>query len=266
MTIDAVHGVVYSASRDLFNHRNLLDIETFSTYLANRPPYGPLATSIVNGNDALTLDDSTFAAAEAALIARKLEHCVTLFVNGYNISSGMPYSFSRLNAALDDACRVCIEYEGKHFDLQTTTGKQVFRKAVKSKLLMISEEDGRQDFITTIGQLLGVRDIVIPPYLLPITERDLNHLMSKGVDIQNHGWMHAGIAALTPASLSDNIHLGQKWLQSRGTTADMYAIPNGDGLPSVNSPKLWKAWFLLDDSLPIGEVRPGVFNRRTLLV
>lgn len=266
MSIDATHGIVVNANDEKFVHRNLLDAEGFAGYLRRRPrPYGPLLSAMMNHGDALTIDDSTVAAAQAARLARHLGHQVTLFVNGYNVVRKEPYFFSRLNSALDNASLQTIFFEGRAWNITDRHGKGHFRQAVKRRLSNIRDEAARDEFVTNIGRLLGQEDISVPPYLQVISEDELRVLKALGVDIQNHGWTHARIGSLSSEAHSEDIRLGREWLRdSCDVEAEYYAVPNGDGLPFWDNSPHYRAWFLLDDSRLSGEISPGVFGRKTL--
>ena len=268
MSIDAIHGVVAYPSNKKFVDRNLLDTEGFTDYLRKRTrPYCPLASAISGGGDALTLDDSTVAAAEAARLACCLGHAVTLFVNGYNIVMKKPYLLSRLNVLLDNTNLQTVRFEGQVWNISDLGGKQGFRRLVKSRLVRMRTEHARDQFVTAIGRLLYQEDICVPSYLQVITETELRELKSVGVDIQNHGWTHAPAASLTSETHSENIRRGREWLRHAcSVEAEYYAVPNGNGLPPCEHSPHYSAWFLLDDRWPPGEIFPGVFSRTNLIL
>lgn len=266
--IDATHGVVPAADVTLFTHRNLIDTDRFVTQLRNRRrPYVPLNACLKGEGDALTIDDSTYAAMQAARLAREHGHAVTLFVNGYNIRENKPYYFSRLNAALDGAKVEAVIYEGCEYDLRARAAKQRFRSSVKMRLAQVGTELDRENFVCEIGALLGIDDIVVPLFLQPITSADLMQLGAGGVDIQNHGWTHAPVGALPPEAYAANIQRGREWLhETCNADADLFAAPNGDGLPLWHTSPHYRTWLLHDGARPLGKLAPGLFNRRTLSV
>jgi len=268
VSIDTTHGIVSAADVTLLTHRNLMDADQFVTHLRNRElPYVPLDACLRGEGDALTIDDSTFAAMQAARVAREHGHAVTLFLNGYNIVERKPYHFSRLNAALDGAEVENILYEGRKYDLRASAAKQCFRSIVKTRLAQLGSDQDRQDFVTEIGVLLGIEQIVVPPLLQPITSADVMELAANGVDLQNHGWMHAPVGALSPEGYAANIRRGREWLREIcGAKADLFAVPNGVGLPLWHASPHYRAWLLLDETRPLGELAAGLFNRRTLPV
>lgn len=265
-TIDTTHGIVEAPRPDRFIYRNLLDRQRLADHFRRRTqPYVPLAEAIIQGGDAFTLDDSTVTAADAARLARAHGHAVTLFINGYNIVHAQPYFFSRLNVALDETDRKAVAYRGQNYDLSTTEGKERFRGVIKRQLSRLGQEEQRQALVTEVGKLLGLDSITVPPFLRPITLAELRGLVALGVDIQNHGWSHVRVGGLPPDEHAEEIRRGRAWLQQTcGIEADLFAIPNGDGLPFWRQSPHYRAWFLLATGIPLGEVAPGIYNRQTL--
>src|SRR5262245_51689881 len=232
MFVDTTHGAVAAASPALFAHRNLLDLGGLETFLRRRArPYVPLAACLRGEGDAFTLDDSTRAAADAARLARRLGHAVTLFINGWNIQHATPYFFSRLNVALDNASVPLVRFRGAHHDLQGPGGKERFRALVKSRLARLGAEQDRQDLVSEVARRLGVEDLLVPDHLRPLTLAELKQLAAEGVDIQNHGWTHVQAGALPLPAHAADIRAGREWLRMHvGSEADAFAVPNGDGL------------------------------------
>jgi hypothetical protein len=46
--------------------------------------------------------------------------------------------------------------------------------------------------------------------------------------------------------------------------ADLFAVPDGAGLPLWHASQDYNAWLLLDGHRPLGMLAPGLYNRRTL--
>jgi hypothetical protein len=266
MIIDATHGIVENADAGLFTHRNMIDANAFEQHLRTvEQPYRPLRSVLMGEGAALTIDDSTVAAAEAAVMARRLGHAVTIFINGFHVAERRPYFFSRLNVALDATRSAAFEYDGVSWDLSHGVSKARFRRAIKKKLAAIGDETRRDVFVTEIAAMLGVRTDLVPRHLCVITENELRALLSLGVDIQNHGWTHSRVGSLSPEAHTEDIRKGREWIRAIcGIEADLYAVPNGDGLPPESAFEHCRAWFLLDDCHPRGEVSPGVYGRLTL--
>ena len=266
MTIFATHGIVGGALPSRFVDRNLLDTQLFINHLrSRREPYVSLSDCLDGKGDALTLDDSTVAAADAARLAQHLGHKVTLFVNGFHVASARPYFFARLNVALDSAVKRRITFKGKKWLVDTTPNKEAFRVAVKGELATIGKEDNRDELVTEVAHLLGISEVTVPHHLKTITEEQLKDLVRLGIDIQNHGWTHTRRGALPAEEHELDIRKGRQWLQEVcATEAHYYAIPNGDGLPFVHDFTNYSAWFLLSDIFRNVKLPARVFNRTTL--
>src|SRR5436305_10912577 len=113
-----IHGVVRSVDLERFGHRNLLDAERFRRFLEMRTPkFVDLDEALAGSGAALTIDDSTTAAADAAELCRASGHAVTLFVNGRNIARQQSYWFALLNAVVDGCTHESIHLEGERFGL-----------------------------------------------------------------------------------------------------------------------------------------------------
>ncbi len=266
IVIDTTHGVAPGANSSLFVHRNLLDRDRFATYLRGRKPaYVSLAACLEGEGDALTIDDSTVAAADAARLARENGHAVTLFVNGYNIAFGKCYPLARLDAALDARRVDNISYDGSVYGLRLTSQAREFRAQVKERLLRLRSEQEREDLVSDIGRLLGLEEIIVPAFLQPIRNSELIELANCDVDIQNHGWTHMTAGMVPADEYAGNIRRGRQWLnETCGARADLFAVPNGACLPPWHASEEYSAWLLLDGCRPPGMLAPALYNRRTL--
>src|SRR5438045_1839574 len=115
MAIYTMHGVVRDLCVNCFVHRNMLDELQFVDYLnRRRSAFVGVEDALRGVGDALTIDDSTEAAARAAYLAREYGHQVTLFINPYNVENCSPYFFSVLNVALDLCCISQLTINGIH--------------------------------------------------------------------------------------------------------------------------------------------------------
>jgi hypothetical protein len=263
--MDAIHGIVESPDALRFVHRNLLDATDFAGYLRQRPPYVSLERSLLGEGDSLSIDDSTVAAADAARLVRRLGHDVTIFLNGWNIVEGTPYCFSGFNAVLDETRVNQVTSEGTLHDLRTARGKQSFRRSVKLQWMAIASESDREELIAGIGRMLGIDSIVVPPHLSPLTPEQVRELIDIGVDVQNHGWIHVRMSAISADAQAENILLGREWLRSEyGVESSFVATPYGGDIPPWNTSPHYKAWFLLDSTLTIEQHPADVFSRATL--
>jgi peptidoglycan/xylan/chitin deacetylase (PgdA/CDA1 family) len=266
VVIEATHGVVPALDATRLTHVGLIETDMFIAQLRKRSrPYVSLDACLRGEGDALTIDDSTRAGLEAARLARKYGHEVTFFLNAYNIAEETPYFFARLSAALDITKAEIVAFEGDEYNLETVAGKQRFRAAVKGRLAQLGSDQDCQDFVSEIGLLLGIDEIVVPEWLRPITTAEVRELAAEGVAMQNHGWTHLLVGGLSPNAYADNIRRGREWLQDVcGAEADFFAVPNGDALPLWQTSADYRAWLMLDGKRRFGQLAPGVFNRRAL--
>jgi len=263
--IDCTHGIVADHNATLFTHRNLLHAAKFERFLERHAPYVSIVDALQGNGDALTIDDSTVTAADAARLARRHGHAVTLFVNGYNVMANEPYFFSRMALALDTATAEQVWFDGTEYTLASTASKAYFRAAVKRRLARLGSEEERQSLVRALAQLMGGDVDEVPAHLRPLTLAELQELRDSGVDLQSHGWTHVRVGALDADAHAADIGRNYDWLREElGVDAHMFAVPNGDGLPLWPSSPYYSLWLLLDGSRPYGEVAPGVFNRRTL--
>ena len=93
---------------------------------------------------------------------------------------------------------------------------------------------------------------------------EVQELLDLGVEIQNHGWTHTRVGALDPVGHLADIRRGRDWLSATfGVPGDIYAVPNGDGMPVPGYFEACRAWLLLDAKTP-GRTSRGVVNRKTL--
>jgi len=185
--ITMMHGIAENLQPGRrFVHCDLHDWHAFEYALRDRSTRGasyvPLRDAIQGQGDALTIDDSTVAAANAARMARKHKQPVTLFVNGMHIAERVPYWFARINAALDAAPPRKMTC-GKHaLDLRKKKDKNRWRGIVKRDVLREATERGRQAVAAKAIKTLGLDPdrVILPRYLESITATDLQELAALG--------------------------------------------------------------------------------------
>jgi peptidoglycan/xylan/chitin deacetylase (PgdA/CDA1 family) len=264
-----MHGVAANLQPGRrFVHRNLLDWYEFEYAMRHRKERGenfvPLREAMADSiKEALTVDDSTVAAANAARLARKHGQPVTLFVNGQNIVERLPYWFTRINASLDAAPERRVAYGKTTFDLRRVQDKARLRGLVKREAVHAPSEGRRQAILVELESLLGVHDIVLPRYLEIITIEELRELAAIGVDVQNHGWTHTHAAVLSPGEHADSIARGRAFVREHsGCDGEFYAPPYGNA-PSGKPPHC-EACFLAKS----GTHRPeeGLYDRTPLVL
>jgi glycosyltransferase involved in cell wall biosynthesis len=261
------HGVVARPAPDTLADRNLLAHEAFARFLGRRPvPFGRLEDATAGARDALTVDDGTLAARDAALLARETGHAVTLFLNPFNVETGTPYWFSRLDVAVDRATRPSCRVDGHELSLSHPAGRRELRSAVRARIRRLTTEELRRDAVDTLAADLGVRDLTLPAHLAPVSPRDVGTLVAAGVRIENHGWTHLDPESCPREALWLDIARGREWLAERaGSDGRAYAVPFGESPPPAEPPDgLVDVWYLASPAIPAGRGAGRVFNRRAL--
>ena len=129
-----MHGVVPSVDSQRFAFRNLFEVAAFEDWLRAAPPCVSLDRAIAGRGTALTIDDATKAGADAALLARRLGHQVSLFVNPAQVLSGEPYTFVVLNALMDAITDAAYVFEGQRVRTVGAGDRQTLRRVIKKKL------------------------------------------------------------------------------------------------------------------------------------
>src|SRR5688572_10557560 len=96
-----LHGVAPDVNSRRSIYRNIADEAALSSILSSRPQFVPLTAAVAGEGDALTVDDATRCSADAALLARRYGHAVTLFVNPDHVDPPRPHSFHLLSVLMD---------------------------------------------------------------------------------------------------------------------------------------------------------------------
>jgi glycosyltransferase involved in cell wall biosynthesis len=262
----AMHGAVERPATDSFVDRNMLDRETFARFLAKRPlKFGSLEQAIDGASDALTIDDATNAAFDAALLARESGHGVVVFLNPFNLDNGAPYWFCLLDVVLSRTSSASYRFEGHDIALSHPAGKKRLHSAIKSRICALPTEETQRTAILELAESLGVRDLELPTALASMSRRAVEQLVAAGVRIENHGWTHRHPDSGPPEAMWRDIARGQSWLrQHLGIHSRAYAVPFGESPPPAGMPEhLVDMWYLAR-SQPIGRVGEHIFNRSTL--
>ena len=265
-TLYAMHGVVGHATPGHFSHRNLLDITEFGRFVRARPErFVSLTDALAGRGDALTIDDGTRAAADAALLARAAGHCVTLFVNPWNVLTGRRYPFLCLNVLLDHAPTSVAGPGGDRIDLSSGPARVRFRRMVKERLRGCRDHAEQEAVIDSVAAQFGEGMVPFPPHLETLGRGELDALWSEGVEIGNHGWMHVDPAALAPEHIHEPVIRGRVWLEEAyQCPAPFFAVPFGETCQEPSGAGPDTVLFLVHDALPAGRVAPGVHNRVNL--
>jgi peptidoglycan/xylan/chitin deacetylase (PgdA/CDA1 family) len=262
--IFAMHGVAETPRYDRITDCNLTGRRAFEQFLSGRAaPFVALEEALRDAGDALTIDDATRAAADAAQLALARGHAVTLFVNPYNVERRTPHFFTLLDAAVDASRARQAEWDGAAFDLRGREGKWAYRLRIKQELRSVRTERARRSIVDRAARELGCAAPVCPRYLATLSKGDLLALQRAGASIENHGWTHAEPAALPAEELCREVERGSEWLREHlGAPATVYAAPFGDFFSrSVVARTGVRGWLLLSAERPAGAITKRVFNR-----
>ncbi len=267
MAIWAIHGIVDQVNPERFTHRNLFDSARFQTFLEERTSkFVDLDQAIGGLGDALTIDDSTSAAADAAEYCHASGHAVTVFVNSRNIAQQQPYWFTFLNVLIDSCALDLIFLDDMSFPLNTFPDRQRFRKAAKRAALSLHSEGAREAFILQLARSVNIDSLPVPGHLSTISLDRLRRLKALGIRIENHGWTHGNVAAMSQQELIEDIQKGADWLRDAAAVlASHYAVPFGVAMPPDTLPiAVYGLWHLADERRPTGRLDTHLINRVTL--
>lgn len=266
--IFGTHGIVDGCNTGRFEHRNMLDTEEFRKILTEAPRFVSITDALEGRGWALTIDDATRAAADAARMARELGHEVTLFINPWQIEDGKPSWFSRLDGWLDFVDAENLTWNGNEYDLSNLDGKNRFRTDVK--FAMRRHQDQRQScaLIDHLEDLLGILGKSVPEHLTCLTKGDLGELKAMGIDIQNHSWTHSDPLALGPERFETELRKGRAWLHTNlGIDARYLACAYGEYLPHpAMLQENGTVCLLLHNHVAPGHVGDNIFNRLNLTI
>jgi peptidoglycan/xylan/chitin deacetylase (PgdA/CDA1 family) len=247
-----IHGIAPAVIPKTFCFRNICDADTMARYLESVPTFVPLADAIAGRGDALTIDDAIRGAADAALLARRFGHAVTLFVNPGQVESGAPYAFLVLNAVLDGLGSSYAE-------------RQALRRRIKARLCVLTDEQARLEFVMGQGAQWGVTAPEVPAHFRTLKRDELVTLRDAGVALENHGWSHSDHTNLSPAESVREIREGRDWLQRElGVEAGYFASPFGEALPAPEASAVCTMWLAASQAMPAGPLSAHVFNRTFL--
>lgn len=264
----ASHGIVRNLKSTHFLHRNLLDFDAVSEFLSKLgTKFVSLEAALAGEGSALTIDDSTFAAADLARLAIEHGHKATLFVSGRNTADKLPYIFHNLNAILDSIEIAHVFIGEKALDIDNYEVKSMIRRLLKSRFSPLRTYEEQAAVITDFAFQAGVTEIVLPDYLGPLSSSDLKELVDLGVNIENHGWDHVDMSGWSPTDVTEQIEKGQRYLQgSIGVNTSHFAVPFGEVTPTVDSWIGPGVWFLASGHANPGWVSNGLYNRPTLKI
>jgi hypothetical protein len=263
----ALHGVAPQVDRRRFEFRNFEEVRALERFLSAAPPFLPLVEALAGRGDALTIDDATRGAADAALLARRYGHAVTLFVNPAQVESGAPYWFFLLNVLLDKLDGRRRDFEGTSFATSSVPQRNALRTRIKARVRAIKQEPQRAAFIRELAERWQLAPLDVPGHLTTLRTGDLRELLASGVELQNHGWSHAHHGSLSAEESVWEVREAREWLRSElGVDAPHFAVPFGDVMPGPEATTACETWLTLSDVWPAGRVTPTVFNRKNLEV
>lgn len=264
--IYAMHGVVRHRRDDLFEQRNLVDCDEFESYLRDRPPFVDLHSAMQGVGDALTIDDATVAAADAARLAISHGQKVTVFINGSNVEHQYPYCFAVVNRLLDHAQVQTIRLQGKEHPVATFLQKKQFRRLIKQEYRHLKIQAQELAFTELLATHLRVEHGPVSDQYRVLTRDDLWDLIALGVEVGNHGWNHVDPQHLSVGEFKHQVSRNRLWIRdSLGVDSPFYAVPFGDTLPPpVYDDLLFERCFLLTESAPPLKGRDELINRRDL--
>lgn len=264
-----LHGVVRGKDASRFTHRNLLDLDRFAFFLSS---IGMRIASLHELKHAagvsFSIDDSTRAAADAAMLIAEKGYPVTLFLNPGPIEERQPYFSSLLNVLLDVADGVQFEYENVIYNLHDFRDRQRFRLHFKQREILSARSGEEQcAMVNALARRLGVRDgLELPPHSQTLSAADVARLANAGVALGNHGWSHVNFSILAPSEATMQIERAAAWLRTTDSVQSRpFAVPFGRQLPpSGFTLGEGDTWILTDERLHAGWVGPSVLNRVAL--
>jgi peptidoglycan/xylan/chitin deacetylase (PgdA/CDA1 family) len=261
--IYALHGAAGNIDRERFEFQNISDRQLLHAFLSSAPPFVSIEEALAGQGSALTIDDGTRAASEAALLARELGHEVSVFVNPEAVEAGEPYWFTLLHLLLDRLDRtISYEFDGRRYPASTRAGRRALREPIKARCRRLRHEPARVAFIMELAERWHALPLDVPPHLVTLRKADLVTLRDAGVRLENHGWSHTDHAAIAPGESVGEIREGREWLKRElQVETTLFAVPFGDVLPSREGAAACSAWLTLSERWPPGLVRRGVINR-----
>jgi peptidoglycan/xylan/chitin deacetylase (PgdA/CDA1 family) len=258
----AIHGVVPGVDPSRIDHKNMSDLDLVRRFFASIPPLVSLRDAIAGKGDALTVDDATRAAADAALLAREYGHAVTLFVNPDVVESGAPYWFTLLDLLLAKLRRPAYDLNGVRVPAATLSERLELRRKILLMGRAMAWETDRVALVLSLVDQWQTAEIEVPPALSTLRKQDLVALRDAGVEIGNHGWSHTDHAHLSPRESAEQIRQGQAWLRKElGVDAPYFAVPFGNVMPSAEARAACTAWLTMYWRWPEGPLADGVLNR-----
>jgi hypothetical protein len=264
-----MHGVIQSHSHQLLTHRWMLDAERFDRFISQRSPFVTLGRALEGRGDALTIDDATQAAYNAATLARNRGHEVTLFVNSKNVRESTPYYLHVLSSILDKAAPVELELLcRKHLPSEVPAEKTKVREFLKHHFSRLPNESTRQSLLRLVAADLSMAELPIADHLQTLSCEQIAQLIDRGVQLENHGASHADLSIFRDDDVRNEITECKNWLQTHFSIESRYfAVPFGNVLPRFDvGDEIASCWLTANRALHSGFVGPKVYNRAELRI
>ena len=262
-----IHMVVADKDSTALTHRNCIDYHLLDEFLSDRSITFLKLKDVLRlrSGMALTIDDSTTGAYDAAMLCAAHKQHVTVFVNPFYIETGQQYYMHYLSKFVEDRGQEVFMFNNQSYNLAKPKQRKHLRKAVKDILCTLATEDER---ISYLEHIFGreVSTILLPYQLRTMTHAQLQALIAnKYINIEYHGWTHA-----CPTSLSIEDHLeefkkGQEWFQSNlQKTIRYFALPFGKRDTRLEDITGFPTIFLEDNSLNPDFSKHHIINRQPL--
>jgi|GEM_PF-1833334 len=267
MAVLTTHGVIKNKNPESISQRNMIDFDVFSSHLKEKTfPYVSLKKALTGHGDALTLDDSTIACYEAALLARKYGHEVTFFINTAFLKEELLYTPSLVDYFIDTLKTETVRFIDQELPAKNLFEKKKVRIRIKYQLLPYSYQQQLEVLENLYNQNSMIFPRNLPHFYQTLTWTHIRELSELGVDIQNHGAWHTHPGLRTWSDTCKNIKEGFDDIKKNiGKEALFFAVPFGDALPyTTEFPDYIRYWLMLTDTLFPGQVGLNTFNRINL--
>lgn len=259
-----IHNVVTDYNPNKLSHRNCIDYEVFSNYLEQRlKPFDKLKNAIKrHEGEVMTIDDATNGAFDAAMLCAVYKKRATIFINPYNIENGKTYYMSYLTCFMEQLEAEDFTFNGQYFDLKKPKNVRHLRKAIKTELCKIIDEDERIAWLENTFQK-KVEELVIPYHLRTMSKKQLSLLQqNKFIDIEYHGWTHTNPASMTVSQIIDELDTAKTWFQENLSSGiAFFALPFGKRDDRIENLQGFPDILLSDNDLDESFSKRHIVNR-----
>jgi hypothetical protein len=259
--IYVTHGIAPHWSSARISHALLVPEPWFVMHLQQRSSkYVSLARALAGEGDALTIDDATFGAFWAAMLAQSQGHEVSWFVNGIHVDCSLTYFPFQLSCMIDAVLREECVFDGQTWDLRGRSGRRTLRLYLKQRYMRMGRQESVAHLLQSVARSLDVDLNCMEDSLRTVTSAELTAAVAAGIELQNHGWSHLNPLLLSADEYETDAALNEDYLsQFRKAATRAYAPPFGR---YVGRPlRAREAILLADRNLVPGRQKPNVFNR-----